>query len=77
MSVYISKYAVCPYYSRNSDNKIRCEGVDETNTINLVFESKTDLKAYERRYCESLNGYSLCRICRMLDEKWKEISDEE
>ena len=72
VSKYISKYVKCPYYRRNNDNRICCEGVDETNTLNLVFPSKKKLKYYIRIYCESMNGHRECKIKKMLDDKWNE-----
>ena len=70
MSQYVSKYAVCPYYRRHETNRICCEGTSEKNTINIVFGSKQDLKDHEKAYCNAIYGYSKCRVCRMLDEKY-------
>lgn len=67
---YESKYVVCPFYKRNIDaNRICCEGVDPTNTLNLVFGNKKELLRYEKRYCNSMERYQSCLICQMLTAK--------
>jgi hypothetical protein len=68
--MYESKYAVCPYYHRHESNRICCEGVDNTNTINLVFVAAKDLKAYGERYCNSISRCSRCMIYQMLERKY-------
>ena len=72
MSRYVSKYVVCPFYRRNDTNRICCEGVDKSNTINLVFESKEKTLDYERVFCNDIVKHKDCLICRMLMEKWSE-----
>ena len=71
MSKYVSKYVVCPFYRRNDTNRICCEGVDKTNTINLVFESKEKTLEYERHFCNDILAHKDCLICRMLIDKWE------
>lgn len=72
MSMYVSKYVVCPYYIRHNDNRICCEGTDETNAISLNFGDIKDLKEHERKYCNRFDGYPNCLICRALDGKYTE-----
>jgi hypothetical protein len=68
---YQSKYIVCPFYRRTDTNRICCEGVDDENTINLVFGSQSRMLEYAKTYCESIENYQHCRICQMLNEKWE------
>ena len=70
MSQYVSKYAVCPFYHRHDDNRICCEGTDSKNTINLVFGDQCQLKAYGMRYCNDIEGYKDCLICKALNAKY-------
>ena len=72
MSKYISKYVVCPYYHAHDNNRIRCEGTDlkNTNTINLVFSDVNELKKYTIKYCNDIDGYKRCMICKALNEKY-------
>lgn len=70
VSQYVSKYAVCPFYHRNDDNRICCEGTDERNTINIVFEGKNQLKEYSVIHCNSIEGCKSCLIYKALDTKY-------
>lgn len=70
MSQYISKYVVCPYYHRHDDNRICCEGTDAENTINVVFGDKYRLKEYNKEYCNNVDKYHKCLICKALDQKY-------
>lgn len=72
MSRYISKYVVCPFYHRNDTNRIVCEGVDKTNTLNLVFETKENTLEYERHYCDDMDRHKECLLYQMLTKKWEE-----
>lgn len=72
MSCYISKYVVCPYYHRHDNNRICCEGVDDTNTSNLVFENSRKQKEYSKKHCNSMEGHKECRFFKMLEEKYRE-----
>lgn len=70
MSQYISKYVACPYYSRHDGNRICCEGLDPSNTINLVFENKKHQKEYGYTYCNDVKRCRKCKIYQMLDAKY-------
>lgn len=73
MSSFVSKYVVCPFYSRHNDNRICCEGLSENNTINLVFEDSKQQKHYVNDNCERIDHYKQCPIFRMIVEcKYKE-----
>lgn len=76
MSKFISKYAKCPFYHRHDANRICCEGLDKTNTINIVFESPTKLKEYEMTFCNDLGCYRRCRLYQMLDRNWRENHEQ-
>ena len=71
MSCYISKYAACPFYRRNDDNRICCEGTSSANTINIVFGDQHKLKEYGVRYCNDINNYRNCLICKALNSKYE------
>lgn len=72
MAEYEAKYVVCPFYCRTLPNRICCEGVEKRNTINLVFEDTFGNMRYKEAYCNSLENYHKCRVCRMLEEKYEE-----
>ena len=73
MSQYVSKYVACPYYHRHDDNRICCEGTNSNNTINLVFGNVNKLKIHTIRYCNDVDGYKKCLICKALDIKYGEL----
>lgn len=70
MSQYISKYAKCPYYHRNDDNRICCEGINKSSTINVVFGNPKKLKEYGFTYCNDMDNYKNCLICQALNTKY-------
>lgn len=71
MSCYISKYVVCPFYHRNDTNRICCEGVSKTNTVNLVFESPKKTLEYEKQFCDEMDRHKECLVYQMLMKKWE------
>ena len=72
MSKYISKYVVCPFYRRHDNNRICCEGINKTNTINLVFEDSKKQKEYALQHCNNIDGCKQCKIYQMLDSKYQQ-----
>lgn len=72
MSRYISKYVVCPFYRRHDDNRICCEGTDDDNTINIVFNDTKKQKEYGIQHCNDMEGCKDCMIYQMLDLKYSQ-----
>lgn len=72
MSQYVSKYVVCPFYRKHSDNRICCEGTDDSNTINLVFEDSKQLKEYNICFCNDMRFHQGCMVYQMLKAKYPE-----
>ena len=72
MSQYVSKYVVCPFYRKHSDNRICCEGTDESNTINLVCEDSKQLKEYNISFCNDMRFHQGCMVYQMLAAKYPE-----
>ena len=70
MSQYVSKYVKCPYYRRHDINRICCEGTEDSNGINLVFNNPTDLKEYGETYCNDIHNYHNCWLCLMHDRRY-------
>ena len=72
----------CPYYIENfskkqsAENRIRCEGIDSNNKINLVFGNKGEKRKYMVRYCYGVLSCKKCRINKMLTEKYGDDDDE-
>lgn len=69
---YEAKFVKCPYYRNHDANRIVCEGLAQGNTINLVFESQTEKKAYMKDVCYDILGCRDCPVHMMLDQKYEE-----
>lgn len=72
MPSYESKYVVCPFYIRSDQNKICCEGVDDNNTLNLIYMDAKKRREYSDKYCRDEVNYKSCQICQMLYRKYGE-----
>lgn len=72
MSQFVSKYVVCPFYHRNDTNRICCEGVEDNNTLNIVFGAKQDMLDYERHFCDDMEMHKCCLLYQMLNKKWED-----
>lgn len=66
---YISKNVRCPFYRKEKQNKISCEGVTKESSLNLIFPSIEKRKHYEERFCCA--DYKRCYIAHMLIDKWE------
>lgn len=66
----VSVYVKCPFYRREENQKIFCEGVQGGTSIHLAFAAPTDRKQYEKCYCKG--RYRTCRIAGMLEGKYAE-----
>lgn len=65
-----SKEAKCPFYRKEDQYKVFCEGVNNISSINLNFPSRKECRAYKKEYCNS--NYQKCSICKMLYDKYKD-----
>lgn len=72
MASFDSKYVVCPFYHRFESNRICCEGLEERNTINLVFEDPRRLNIYRQKYCCNMDNYKWCLIHATLERKYSD-----
>jgi hypothetical protein len=62
------KYAVCPYYKDEEQQKIRCEGPEEGTALHLTFAGKEQMRTYRGKYCEG--KWKTCMFARALNEKY-------
>lgn len=70
VSHYVSKYAKCPYYKWHEENCICCEGTERSNGIHLIFRTESALRAYSKKYCNDMESYRKCLLCKMQDERY-------
>jgi len=58
----------CPYYRKERQSVIYCEGVERESCIHLAFGSADRRRDYERQFCE--DGWSGCMIAAAHNRKW-------
>ena len=69
MESFMSKDVLCPYYLKDEDNHIVCEGTELDTSVHLTCSNKKHRREYQKFYC--CNHYKKCRIANMLDRKWE------
>jgi hypothetical protein len=65
-----SRFPVCPYYKKESPNKLYCEGAaikppDSKARSEIVY-----------KYCASMENYKNCPICQMLTNYYERMYEE-
>ena len=65
-----SKEAKCPFYHKEDQYKVFCEGVSNASSINLNFPNTKEFKAYKEKHCN--NQYYKCPVYTMLYDKYKD-----
>lgn len=68
--MFVSVDAKCPFYKRNSNSIIVCEGVEYDSTIHLSFATEKSGTDYKMFYCDA--RYERCPVYRMLLGKYEE-----
>ena len=67
---YHSVDVVCPYYRDQDKHTIMCEGIGDRTTLRVCYPSRARVEAYQRDYCNSMDGYKECPIATMLNERY-------
>lgn len=60
---------LCPYYIRDSQKQITCEGVVAGAETSMKFESEERKLEYQKQYCFLYPNE--CMICKGLDAKYQ------
>lgn len=64
---------VCPYYIADDCKRtIRCEAPMDGAKLDLVFESKPQMRFHLEGWCSSESACQKCEVYRMLSEKYRE-----
>lgn len=58
----------CPYYIRESEKMITCEGVEDGTLIGTRFDSEPQKIEYQRRHC--FEKCERCKHAENLDKKY-------
>lgn len=66
-----SAVIICPYFQRESEQKISCEGVVKDSTTLLKFCSEEEKRRHRRMYCQSYE-YEKCPLAKILHRKYEQ-----
>lgn len=61
--------SICPYFLREYNKSITCEGLEDTDEIMHRFDSAKDKCAFQRRYCFRYE-YRRCPFAKAITEKY-------
>ena len=76
MARYEAKLVKCPFYKRNENNRVVCEGLGDDNKLHLVFSNPTAKSKYMQEHCYSLRTCQDCLIHKAMYAKWEMDDDE-
>lgn len=62
------EHVQCPYYRKDAQQTVHCEGVEDGCGLHLGFASRQKLKEYKARYCRQ--DWKNCMIASMLNRKY-------
>ena len=65
---HISNEALCPFYRSEDGYRVVCEGVVNSSSIHVVFQSSTKKHEYCRKYC--CKDYKACKVSHVLYAKY-------
>lgn len=67
----------CPFFrmpKEGRQNSIRCEGVEDSQVMELIFSHTQKKKDWLSKYCNTFT-YLKCPYAKLLDDAWKEKLD--
>ena len=68
---YNEANVVCPFYKASATKSISCEGITDSCTIKLLFETTQEKDLYRQRFCDNNYKYRNCGICMLLEKKYE------
>lgn len=69
MANYISTLIVCPFFVRESEKSITCEGIIKDTVDTRRFASKAAKARHEDIYCTSLAAHAICPAAQYLSKE--------
>lgn len=61
-------YTGCPFYLKESANRLICEGIPEGSVNVTIFGASVGKARYKERFCRS--NYNSCALCSALMDKY-------
>lgn len=66
---YTSKDALCPFYSCEVAQMIKCEGVEQGTALHVAFDTREHKTSYRDKLC--CDKYTRCILFKMLEAKYE------
>lgn len=63
---------ICPYYIREANKSITCEGMIPGTMNQQRFDTERELLVFQRRFC-CTPSYRTCPVAASLGEKWGDV----
>lgn len=74
---YLRGRIACPFYCRDSDKRITCEGFSGGMRSSLSFETHEAFRHYVDTYCKSVRGCCACELYKaILRAKYEDQADQ-
>ena len=70
MTDYRSVNVVCPFYRRETELSITCEGITDYCLVSVQFFTKKKKDQHQHIFCNK--NYHCCEVCQMLMSKYEE-----
>ena len=75
MKSFVRREALCPFYHREEDRRLFCEGPEADIHLQLIFPRRKAFESYLHRLC--CLDWDRCRIAQMLERKYEEREETE
>ena len=73
MNSWLRSSVVCPFFlADDSKRTIRCEGPVDNSRLDLIFDTKEQMRFHMEGWCSSEKACEKCEIYQMLIEKYRE-----
>ena len=68
--VWQDKFVKCPYFKKQDQNRIVCEGINNESTTHVVFADSKAKTEYMHKRCNDIGGCRKCPLHDLLDRKY-------
>ena len=72
MNIEGAQKTVCPFYIREREYKISCEGIQDTDGVSLFFATSEQREKWQETYCFDIYKYKRCPVAQLIFEKYKD-----
>lgn len=68
---------ICPFYQREADKSITCEGVIPGTTASTHFDSKGEKRLFQEQHCELREYEKCCPLAAALMRKYEDDHEQD